>query len=144
MPEQYNPKHIARMRQVLESAPGLDVLWFTGLEHAPWFEDHADQKLIAQLDHTAAADAPGWLANHLRQSGVVGDFLLRLNDVGDVPWVRARLSPDYQWLPVLLNHSTNFAFVSPTYTVRIDVQVRPDSCAVYIQHHSAFDLDADE
>lgn len=67
MPEQYNPKHIARMRQVLESAPGLDVLWFTGLEHAPWFEDHADQKLIAQLDHTAAADAPGWLANHLRQ-----------------------------------------------------------------------------
>ncbi len=143
MTADYHPKDIARLRQILDQAPGLDILWFTGLEHAPWFEDSADGDVLARLDKPAS-DSQGWIQNHLQEFQIEGDFLLHLNDGGRIPWARVKLSSGYEWLPALLSHSHDLAFVSPNYTLRLDIRVTDDGVQIVLQRRSPFDLDQDE
>lgn len=143
MSAQYDPRQIRVLRQILDQAPGLTLLWLTGLEHAPWFEESQGRELIDRLDNTAPEALTDWLSQHLRHYAVEGDFLLHLDDLSNVPWVRVLLSSDHTWLPVLLNHTRTLAFVSPNYTLRLDIVADAQGCAVYVQRHSPFDLDAD-
>ncbi|MBZ0303728.1 MAG: hypothetical protein K8J31_28570 [Anaerolineae bacterium] len=144
MAEQYDPKQIARLRQVLHQAQGLELLWLTGLEHVPWFETAARDQPLARLDQAAGSDRLEWLKNHLRQNRVEGDFLFRMNDFGSIPWARVRLDSHFVWLDAITADSNDLSFIAPNYTLRLDLRLTTTACEIYRWRHTPFDLDTDE
>ncbi len=119
----FNPQKIKLLNKLLNDVAGLEVLWFTGLENAPWFEDMDGAELVATADEVPV--------QYILQEGIVGEYLLRLGD--DVPWVRVLLAEKCQWLPVLLDKVDRIAFVRPDLLMRLDIHKKDSLCYIYVK-----------
>lgn len=109
----FNPNKIKQLNATLSDVPGLEMLWFTALENAPWFDDMDEAELVAA--YTNVTD----VVQYIVQQGIAGEYLLRVGD--DVPWVRVILGERAQWVPVLLAKTKHVALVHPNLTLRQDV-----------------------
>jgi hypothetical protein len=143
MPDQYDPKQLERFRKILNQIPGLRILWFSGLEQAPWFETISDQELLIQITSNDELASLKSLINLFSKHAVQGDYLLRFNHIGNIPWARVSLSSPDQWLPALVSYTHNASLVSPNYRTSFHYVEEAGKRTVYIAYHDNVDIDED-